>query len=56
MSSIFRWIPLVVDMAIAQSLHLHVIAGYEFLMQNYEAGDRICLFGSSGSHRAADGR
>lgn len=25
----------------------HVLGGYEFLMQNYEAGDKICLFGFS---------
>jgi len=25
----------------------HVMAGYEFLMQNYRAGDRICIFGFS---------
>ncbi|KAI6136038.1 hypothetical protein F5141DRAFT_4726 [Pisolithus sp. B1] len=25
----------------------HVLGGYEFLMQNYEAGNKICLFGFS---------
>ena len=55
MSTIFRRIPLVLDTAIAHSLHLEVIAGYKFLMQNYDVGDRVCLFGSSGSHRAPDG-
>ncbi|KAF8586209.1 hypothetical protein K439DRAFT_1387499 [Ramaria rubella] len=35
------------DMALAWDLHAHVMDGYEFLMQNYTSGDRICLFGFS---------
>ncbi|KAJ3767573.1 hypothetical protein FB446DRAFT_651900 [Lentinula raphanica] len=35
------------DEAIAWNLHAHVMGGYEFLMQNYTAGDRICIFGFS---------
>ncbi|THU90422.1 hypothetical protein K435DRAFT_676075 [Dendrothele bispora CBS 962.96] len=35
------------DQAIAWNLDAHVMGGYEFLMQNYMAGDRICLFGFS---------
>ncbi|KAF8883579.1 hypothetical protein BD779DRAFT_829377 [Infundibulicybe gibba] len=35
------------DEAIAWDLDAHVMAGYEFLMQNYKSGDRICLFGFS---------
>ncbi|KAF5358617.1 hypothetical protein D9758_007672 [Tetrapyrgos nigripes] len=35
------------DEAVAWNLHSHVMGGYEFLMQNYLAGDRICLFGFS---------
>ncbi|KAJ4490904.1 hypothetical protein J3R30DRAFT_3694791 [Lentinula aciculospora] len=35
------------DEAIAWNLHAHVMGGYEFLMQNYSAGDRICIFGFS---------
>ncbi|GJE97838.1 DUF2235 domain-containing protein [Phanerochaete sordida] len=35
------------DEAIAWNLHAHVMGGYEFLMQNYEAGDKICIFGFS---------
>ncbi|KAJ7206403.1 hypothetical protein GGX14DRAFT_367258 [Mycena pura] len=35
------------DEAIACHLDTHVMGGYEFLMQNYTAGDRICLFGFS---------
>lgn len=27
-------------------LDAHVMDGYQFLMQNYRAGDKICLFGS----------
>ncbi|KIK67875.1 hypothetical protein GYMLUDRAFT_36672 [Collybiopsis luxurians FD-317 M1] len=36
-----------VNMMIAADLDSHVMEGYEFLMQNYTAGDRICLFGFS---------
>ncbi|KAK0221349.1 hypothetical protein IW262DRAFT_1272039 [Armillaria fumosa] len=35
------------DLAIACSLDAHVMDGYEFLMQNYHSGDRICIFGFS---------
>jgi hypothetical protein len=33
------------DEMFAWNLHAHVMSGYEFLMQNYIAGDRICIFG-----------
>jgi len=34
-------------------LDAHVMAGYEFLMTNYQAGDKICIFGfSRGSYIA----
>ncbi|EEB90055.1 hypothetical protein MPER_11791, partial [Moniliophthora perniciosa FA553] len=36
----------VVEM-VALHLDAHVMDGYEFLMQNYVAGDRICIFGFS---------
>ncbi|EUC61649.1 DUF2235 domain protein [Rhizoctonia solani AG-3 Rhs1AP] len=36
-----------VDMALAHGLQNHVTDGYEFLMQNYRDGDKICLFGFS---------
>ncbi|KAJ3741442.1 hypothetical protein DFH05DRAFT_1506115 [Lentinula detonsa] len=36
-----------VDMAIGWYLDAHVMGGYEFLMQNYKADDRICIFGFS---------
>ncbi|KIM62348.1 hypothetical protein SCLCIDRAFT_1215226 [Scleroderma citrinum Foug A] len=36
-----------IDMMIGNNLNAHVMGGYEFLMQNYEAGDKICLFGFS---------
>ncbi|EPQ52600.1 hypothetical protein GLOTRDRAFT_46622 [Gloeophyllum trabeum ATCC 11539] len=36
-----------VDMMIAWNLDAHVMGGYEFLMENYEAGDKICIFGFS---------
>ncbi|KIY61728.1 hypothetical protein CYLTODRAFT_405329 [Cylindrobasidium torrendii FP15055 ss-10] len=35
------------DMMMAWHLDAHVMDGYEFLMQNYQTGDRICLFGFS---------
>ncbi|KAI0368948.1 hypothetical protein BV20DRAFT_434793 [Pilatotrama ljubarskyi] len=35
------------DSMFAWHLSDHVSAGYEFLMQNYNAGDKICLFGFS---------
>ncbi|KAL0061353.1 hypothetical protein AAF712_011811 [Marasmius tenuissimus] len=35
------------DEMIAWNLDAHVMDGYEFLMQNYTAGDRICIFGFS---------
>ncbi|THH01373.1 hypothetical protein EW026_g1303 [Hermanssonia centrifuga] len=37
----------IMDGAVAWNLSAHVLAGYEFLMQNYEAGDKICIFGFS---------
>ncbi|KAL0575406.1 hypothetical protein V5O48_006577 [Marasmius crinis-equi] len=37
----------ILDQAIALHLDAHVMDGYEFLMQNYTAGDRICIFGFS---------
>ncbi|KAJ7202267.1 hypothetical protein GGX14DRAFT_654041 [Mycena pura] len=36
-----------VDEAVAWSLDTHLMAGYEFLIQNYQADDRICIFGFS---------
>ncbi|KAH6910195.1 hypothetical protein BKA70DRAFT_1100963 [Coprinopsis sp. MPI-PUGE-AT-0042] len=35
------------DEAIAWHLDAHVMDGYEFLMQNYREGDKICIFGFS---------
>ncbi|RPD64674.1 hypothetical protein L227DRAFT_571135 [Lentinus tigrinus ALCF2SS1-6] len=37
----------ILDEAIAWDLNAHVMGGYEFLMQNYQAGDKISLFGFS---------
>ncbi|KAG2037506.1 hypothetical protein BDR03DRAFT_956759 [Suillus americanus] len=36
-----------VDMMIGNHLNAHVMGGYEFLMQNYHVGDKICIFGFS---------
>ncbi|KAF5355040.1 hypothetical protein D9756_005790 [Leucocoprinus leucothites] len=35
------------DEMIAWNLDAHIMGGYEFLMQNYKAGDKICIFGFS---------
>ncbi|KAF9445122.1 hypothetical protein P691DRAFT_676292 [Macrolepiota fuliginosa MF-IS2] len=35
------------DEAVAWNLDTHIMGGYEFLMQNYKAGDNICIFGFS---------
>lgn len=35
------------DEMIAWNLNAHVMGGYEFLMQNYSVGDKICIFGFS---------
>ncbi|KAJ7360956.1 hypothetical protein DFH08DRAFT_1074064 [Mycena albidolilacea] len=36
-----------IDAMLGSHLNAHVMGGYEFLMQNYEFGDKICLFGFS---------
>ncbi|KAF7326521.1 DUF2235 domain-containing protein [Mycena venus] len=42
-----------IDEAIAWNLDADVMGGYKFLMQNYNANDRICIFGfSRGAHIA----
>ncbi|KAM6490034.1 Uncharacterized alpha/beta hydrolase domain (DUF2235) domain containing protein [Amanita muscaria] len=41
------------DEMFAWNLDAHVMGGYEFLMQNYRSGDKICIFGfSRGSYTA----
>ncbi|KAF9040238.1 hypothetical protein BDZ89DRAFT_1100225 [Hymenopellis radicata] len=35
------------DTMVGVHLNAHVMGGYEFIMQNYEAGDKICIFGFS---------
>ncbi|KAI6136035.1 hypothetical protein F5141DRAFT_4789 [Pisolithus sp. B1] len=43
----------IIDMMVGAHFDAHVMDGYEFLMQSYQAGDRICLFGfSSGAYTA----
>jgi uncharacterized protein (DUF2235 family) len=37
----------VMDEAVAWDLSSHTKGGYEFLMENYHAGDKICIFGFS---------
>jgi len=36
-----------IDMAFGNHLDAHVMGGYEFLMENYHAEDKICIFGFS---------
>ncbi|EJD05526.1 uncharacterized protein FOMMEDRAFT_103603 [Fomitiporia mediterranea MF3/22] len=35
------------DLMFASNLRHHVMSGYNFLMQNYKEGDKICIFGFS---------
>jgi uncharacterized protein (DUF2235 family) len=44
---LFRWAAKILDEAVAWYLSAHVINGYMFLMQNYNVGDKVYLFGSS---------
>ncbi|OSD07307.1 hypothetical protein PYCCODRAFT_1463594 [Trametes coccinea BRFM310] len=46
-SPLFQWAAKILDEAFAWYLDAHVRGGYQFLMQNYVAGDKICLFGFS---------
>ncbi|KAK0504323.1 hypothetical protein EDD18DRAFT_1305975 [Armillaria luteobubalina] len=46
-SPLFEWVAKIADEAVAWYLNQHVMDGYRFLMQNYRAGDRICMFGFS---------
>jgi len=46
-SPLFEWAAKYLDYAIAWYLDEHVMDGYKFVMQNYRAGDKICLFGFS---------
>ncbi|KAF8907396.1 hypothetical protein CPB85DRAFT_1254318 [Mucidula mucida] len=46
-SPLLEWFAKVADEAIAWYLDAHVMGGYNFLMQNYRAGDKICIFGFS---------
>ncbi|KAK7022138.1 hypothetical protein R3P38DRAFT_3195528 [Favolaschia claudopus] len=52
-SPILEWGAKLLDSAFAIFLKDHVMEGYKFLMNNYHAGDRICIFGfSRGSYIA----
>jgi len=46
-SPFFQWGAKILDEAFAWYLDAHVRGGYTFLMQNYRAGDKICIFGFS---------
>lgn len=49
-SPFFRWAARLLDQAVAWYLSEHVQSGYKFLMQNYNVGDKVCIFGPSGAH------
>ncbi|KAI0064152.1 hypothetical protein BV25DRAFT_1800963 [Artomyces pyxidatus] len=44
---LFRWGAKILDEAFAWYLPAHVMEGYKFLMQNYDVGDKVCIFGFS---------
>ncbi|KAH9081489.1 hypothetical protein EDB83DRAFT_2669902 [Lactarius deliciosus] len=46
-SSIGKLVAKTLDKAFAWYLYQHILDGYRFLMLNYNAGDRVCLFGFS---------
>ncbi|KAI0317709.1 hypothetical protein OF83DRAFT_1119936 [Amylostereum chailletii] len=46
-SPLFHKFAVVLDLAIAWYLSAHVMDGYKFLMQNYNTGDKVCMFGFS---------
>ncbi|KIK69829.1 hypothetical protein GYMLUDRAFT_79892 [Collybiopsis luxurians FD-317 M1] len=46
-SPFFQWGAKILDEAFAWYLNAHVMDGYQFLMQNYRSGDKLCLFGFS---------
>ncbi|KAG8908871.1 hypothetical protein FRC01_007236 [Tulasnella sp. 417] len=46
-SSLRQGIAKKLDQAFAWYLDAHVMGGYRFLMENYQDGDKICLFGFS---------
>ncbi|CAA7270707.1 unnamed protein product [Cyclocybe aegerita] len=43
----FAKISKTLDEMVAWNMDSHIMCGYEFLMQNYRANDRICIFGFS---------
>ncbi|PIL22453.1 hypothetical protein GSI_15141 [Ganoderma sinense ZZ0214-1] len=46
-SPLFQWCAKILDEAFACYLDAHVRGGYQFIMQNYICGDKICMFGFS---------
>lgn len=45
-SPLFQWGAKILDEAVAWYLPAHVMDGYKFLMQNWNTGDKVCLFGN----------
>ncbi|KAH9070704.1 hypothetical protein EDB83DRAFT_2221677 [Lactarius deliciosus] len=46
-SPLFEKAAEILDDTIAWYLYQHIMDGYKFLMQNYNVGDKVCLFGFS---------
>lgn len=46
-SPLFTGLASLMDEAVGWYLDVHVMGGYKYLMENYRAGDKICLFGFS---------
>ncbi|KAL5514281.1 hypothetical protein ACEPAG_2369 [Sanghuangporus baumii] len=44
---LFTKVSKTLDLMFANNLNHHVMTGYQFLMQNYKSGDKICIFGFS---------
>ncbi|KIO29790.1 hypothetical protein M407DRAFT_21039 [Tulasnella calospora MUT 4182] len=42
-----QWIAKKLDQGFAWYLDAHIMGGYRFLMENYQEGDKICMFGFS---------
>ncbi|KIO16314.1 hypothetical protein M407DRAFT_86155 [Tulasnella calospora MUT 4182] len=42
-----QWVAKKLDQALAWYLDAHIMGGYRFLMENYQEGDKICMFGFS---------
>ncbi|KAH9979651.1 hypothetical protein BJV74DRAFT_888045 [Russula compacta] len=46
-SPLFKWVAQAMDKAVAWYFYAHIEEGYRFLMENYNVGDKVCIFGFS---------